>query len=253
MHSTTIIMPEEPKIVCPADPNYELPISIVDPKEITPEDEELLQAMAQHRPKTKFKPGDLAYLTEIPFQLRRSRGLALPRIWKVRFAISAWAYELMCVAMEHGGYGTKLGMDRAIALLERTHFDESKARNPMLYAHGYPHGIYPSTAAWLPARALRPLTFREPNVAWRTVIEEANAPYYGYDSDKLPIPFYFSVAPDDYSTGQNIGHPFLHEEAVTHAACTLGLEEHLFVPIIIGASKKPRPLDQDHDVFLPGE
>ena len=242
-----IYIPDEPRIVCPSDPDYELPISIVDATGLTQNDEELIQAMAQHRPKTKFKPGDLAYIKEVPYTLK-SRSPIIPQVWKIRFVITAWAYELMCLAVNHGG---DLGMDRAISLLEMQRFDETQNRKPVIYAHGYPHGYYPNTAAWIPERALRRLIYREPNARWQQVIEEAGSRFYGYDKDRIPTSFAFPIAPDDYSHGANIGRPFRHEEDVTHTACLGGLEEHLFVPLRIGSSKRPPRLDDDHDVFSP--
>lgn len=243
--TSDLILLDEPRIVCPNDPNYELPISIVDRNALTPNDEELIQAMAQHRPKTKFASGDFGYLRDIPFHLKR-RQSAVPQIWKVRFVITAWAYELMALAMQHGG---NLGMDRAIALLERSGYDETQNRKPMIYAHGAPHGVHPNTAAWIPERSLRRLMYRDQNIAWRSIIEEAGAQYYGYDPEKIPTSYAFSLAPDDYSHGANIGRPFTHEEDVTHRMCLGGLEEHLFVPIRIGG-KRPVELPQDHDVFV---
>lgn len=240
----SIYIPEEPKIVCPEDPDYELPISIVDPRGITENDEELIQAMAQHSPKTRFKAGDLGYLREVPFNLR-TRNAVIPRIWKVRFVITAWAYELLATAMNHGG---NIGMDRALSLLEHINFNPMHTKKPMIYAHGYPHGVHPATAAWIPERALRRLVFREQNMPWYGVLEEAGANFYGYDTDKIPTSFHFSLAPDDYRSGSNIGKPFHHEEDVTHLLASNGLEEHMFVPIILGEKKRPT-LDPDHDVF----
>lgn len=239
-----VYVSDEPKVVCPSDPNYELPISIVDSMRLTQNDEELIQAMAQHRPRTKFKPGDLAYLTDIPFHIR-TRNTVIPQVWKIRFIVTAWAYELMVVAMEHGG---NIGMDHAISLLQRTKYDESQNRKPVIYAHGYPHGHYPNTAAWMPERTLKRLVFREPNAQWQQVVEEAGASFFGYDKERIATSFTFPMAPDDYSHGANIGRPFQHEEEVTHTACLSGLEEHLFVPLRVGGGKRP-VLDAHHDVF----
>lgn len=244
--STDLYIPDEPRIVCPNDPSYELPISIVDKNALTQNDEELIQAMAQHRPKTRFRAGDFGYLREIPFHLKR-RHHALPQIWKVRFVITAWAYELMSVTMAHGG---NIGMDRAIALLDRSGYDASQNRKPMIYAHGAPHGNYPNTAAWLPERALRRLMYNDRNIGWQHIIEEAGAQYYGYDAEKIPTSFAFSLAPDDYSHGSSIGKPFLHEEDVTHRMCLGGLEEHLFIPLLVQGQKRAA-LDPNHSVFAP--
>ncbi len=250
LNRNRIYVPEEPKIVCPKNTNYVLPVSIVDPLSLTPNDEELLQAMAQHSPKTKFKAGDLAYLREVPMS-RKTRCAIIPRVWKIRFIVTAWAYELMGVAMNHGG---NVGMDRAITLLEATHFDPEDARRPMIYAHGYPHGLYPRTAAWIPERVLRRIVLQEQNEPWRDVVESAGANFYGYDAERIPTSFVFSQAPDDYGSGSNIGKPFEAEEPITHAACLAGLEEYLFVPIVQGERKKaPAALARDHDAFADSE
>jgi hypothetical protein len=243
------IVIEEPRIVCPTDPSYELPISIIDSRSLTQHDEELIQAMAQHRPRTRFKAGDYAYIKEIPYYLKR-RHLELPQIWKIRFVITAWAFELMSLAMERGG---NIGMDQAIALLDKTGFDPAaQNREPIIYAHGAPHGNYPNTAAWIPERVLRRLMFHEKNVPWTTVLHDARAPYYGYDPDKIATPYCFSLAPDDYSMGQKIGKPLQHEEDITHRMCLAGLEESLMIPIRTDGSRKRAALDRHHDVFVEG-
>lgn len=247
MPQSTIYVPEEPRIVCPSDPSYELPISIVDKRCLTQNDEELIQAMAQHRPKTKFRPGDIGYLREIPFNLKRKSN-TLPHLWRVRFVITAWAYELMATAMRFGG---NIGMDRAIALLEKSGYDYSQNRKPMIYAHGHPHGTWPNTAAWIPERVLQRMMFNLPNRPWVDEVTDAGAEFYGYDSEKIPTAFTLSLAPDDYSHGSNLGRPFEYEEAITHQMCLSGLEEHLFVPLRAEPTKRPAALDPHHDVFSP--
>lgn len=240
-----LLVPQEQRVVCPNDPDYELPISIVDPTGFTENDMELVQAMAMYSPRSTFKAGDLAYITDIPMHIKH-RHRIIPRIWKVRFVISAWAYELCAIAMQHGG---NLGMDRAISLLEDQKLSREQYRKPVIFAHGYPHGKYPRTAAWLPERTIKKFIYREPNAPWQTIVEEAGAKYIGYDPSRVETSFMFSLAPEDYGSGSNIGRPFQHEEAVTHAMCSSGLEETLFIPIILGEKSKVRDLDPDHDSF----
>lgn len=236
---------EEPRIVCPNDNNYQLPVSIVGGTGLTMQDEELLQTMAEYSPRTKFKPGDYAWLQEVPYHLKR-RHETLPQIWEIRFVVSAWAYELM---MTRHHNGAPMGMDRAIHLVsEMRGLKEHQYRSPMIYAHGACHGTHPNTAAWLPERVLRKLVFRSPRVTWPEVVEEAGAWFQGYDPDKLAAPFVFSMAPDDYSHGKNIGKPMLHEESTVHAACCAGLEEALMVPLIVKSNKRAA-IDPHHDAF----
>lgn len=224
---------EEPLVVCPTKPTYKLPIAIIDPHGFTENDASLVQAMASYAPQCRFQAGDLVMLTEVPGHLLR-RGAVLPRIWKIRFIVTRYAYELMQIAWQHGG---NIGMDRGISLLERHRVDSSEYRKPVIFAHGYPHGMWPGTATWLPVRVLMRAPFREDNVQWRQIVESAGADFLGYDPERAQASIGFPVAPDDYSMGQNIGKPFDHEENVTHAACLSGLEEAMMVPIRIDGSK----------------
>jgi hypothetical protein len=248
MLESRIIMPQEPRIVSPDCPDYQLPICVVDPQALTLEDEEFLQTMANYAPRSRFKPGDLALLQDIPLQFRNRR-IAVPQVWKVRFVVSAATFELMNIRVQYGN----IGMDRATSLLEAQRgITPNRYRSPVIYAHGYPHGTNPSTAAWIPERVLRRLVLREPNASWVDIVTSAGAEYLGYDSARIPSSFIFPLAPDDYSHGSNIGKPFDHEEDVVHSACLAGLEEYLFVPIILGERRKSAVLDADHDVFATG-
>ena len=222
----------------------DLPVQILDPDSLTMADEEMLAAMAEYVPNTKFKPGDLAYLTEAPPYLRSMRRL-LPRVWQVRFIISKWAHELM--QLSHA-YSVR-GVDHAIALLDKQHFDPNKYDQPVLYVHGYPHGLYPDSAAWVPERILRRVTLREQNQAWNTILDEAKAPFVGYDCHHLAAPYIFDQAPDMYSNGENLGKPFSFEEATTHTAALLGMEEVLFKPVDPFQINSKRAIDPEHDIF----
>lgn len=223
----------EPRIVCLEDPSYEIPLAIVDPHGITENDQEMINGCAMYAPKTRLKRGDLVMLKEVPFQLRR-RGARLPRVWKIRYVATAWAYELISQNWQHGG---NLGFDRACAQIDRSGFTPADYRKPVIYAHGYPHGFWPGSATWLPERVLMKAPFREDNATWRDIVNSAGADFYGYDAEKIPSSFAFAFAPDDYSNGQNIGKPFDHEENVTHAMCLSGLEETMFLPINVAKNK----------------
>jgi hypothetical protein len=194
-----------------------------------------------------LRSGDICELKEVPIALRR-RYNVLPRFWEVRFVISGWAFEAMAAALRYGG---EIGMDRLFALImEQRGFHASQYRTPVVYAHGHPHGKNPDSAVWLPERALRKTIVREAIQPWQSVIEHAGARYAGYDPDKLPTRFHFSLAPDNYADGSNLGRPFDYEEATAQTMHLLGLGELYDVPLIIGGKKTAvRPIDRDHDVY----
>jgi hypothetical protein len=221
----------------------DLPIQIVDPNSLTLSDEELLVAMSEHPPATKFKAGDLAYLHEAPPYLRNTRKL-LPRMWQVRFIISQWQHELMTLVQTQAVHG----IDHAITLLDQQGFPEAKFRKPVLYCHAFPHGMYPDSAAWLPERVLRRVTFRESNQAWMTILDEAKAPFVGYDTTGMLAPYTYDLAPDLYSKGENLGRPFSFEEATVHTAALLGMEEVLCRPVDPYYINNYR-VDPAHDIF----
>lgn len=223
----------------------ELPITFIDPRSITLSDEEMLVAMSEHMPNTKFRPGDLGYLAEAPPYLRNTRKL-LPRIWQVRFVVSRWQFELMRLLHSHPSI---LGVDHAIALLEQQGFSPASYRKPVLYCHAFPHGMYPDSAAWMPDRVLKKITFRENNQEWPTILDEAKAPFVGYDDKGLIVPYTYDLAPDLYSNGENLGRPFSFEEATVHTAALLGMEEVLCRPVDPYYINHSYTVDPAHDIF----
>jgi hypothetical protein len=231
----------------PDDPGYNMPIILVDPRSMRPEDEELLLALSQHAPRTKFRPGDIAMLDgHVPKKLVVTHE-RIPRMWEVRFVVSRWAMEAMLTV--HSKLDVR-GLDHLYEII-RSHggLPEQAYRNPVIYAHGYPHGIYPNTAAWLSEWNLKKLAIRDPVIGWHEIVEESGAPFFGYDTSGLVAPFQFEVAPDKYSGGHNLQHPFMHEEPGVQTLCTMGLEEHLFDPIIVGRERRIKKIDRDHEIF----
>lgn len=226
--------------------DYKLPIQVID--HLSPTDEELIVALDQFSPSTRFKPGDLAALHEIPPFLRL-RYDAFPRFWKVRFVLSTWAHEMFKFYLERPGLIR--GFDQAVAIMEANHHQVpiSCYRTPMVYAHAYPHGQYPDSAAWLPERCLRKVQLREQNAEWPIILDEAKAPLVGYDLNVITTPFVFDLAPDNYKTGECLGRPFSHEEATFHTACLLGLEELMVRPAGVHEIGDPRSIDPDHDIY----
>ena len=238
---------QETIIRAPDSPDYELPVVLIDPRSVSPQDEEMLQLLAEHPPQSKFKRGDLALLHgDIPHKMRLKMD-RIPRAWEVRFVVSRWAMELMLTLHSQIQVG---GTDHLRAIIE-SHggLAPGKYSEPVLYCHGYPHGMYPNTTAYLREWNVKRLTVRDPVQPWRTIVEEAGASFYGYDSSQLVRPYNFELAPDDYSRGASLKHPFMHEEPNVEMLCLSGLEEYLFDPIIIGRKRKLRALEEDHDIF----
>lgn len=223
----------------------ELPITIVDPQSMTMADEEMIVAFAEHMPESKFSAGDIGYLTEVT-SYHRSRARMMPRLWQVRFIISMWQHELMALAHSHQGL---MGIDHATALLQNRGMAEINYRKPMLYCHAFPHGLYPDTAAWMPERVLRKITFRETNQQWQRILDEAKAPFVGYDDTHLMVPYIYDLAPDKYSSGEALGKPFSFEEDTVHTAALLGMEEVMFRPVDPYYINNHKIVDPYHDIF----
>ncbi len=240
--------------VTPSKSEYRLPIEIVDPNGLTLEDAEFLDAMMEYEPHTNLRPGDLAYLTECPPYLRsklRLEGRLVPLMWKVRFIVSAWAHELHNMA--HAIPDRIVGVDHAFALVEESSLDPKRYNHAVIYAHAMPHGQWPDTSCWFPNRCFRKVVVRDPNHDWPVVLDEAKAPFLGYDTDRIMRPFVWQMAPDLYRDGENVGKPFAHEEAAIHTACLLGMEPLLLGDLSSGVDPyyvgSPRALDPDHDIF----
>lgn len=239
---------QETIIRAPDSPDYELPVVLIDHRSVTPQDEEMLQLLAEHPPHSRFKRGDIALLHgDIPHKMRL-RMEKIPRAWEVRFVVSRWAMELMLTLHSQIQVG---GADHLRAIIE-SHggLSAPKYSEPILYCHGYPHGMYPNTTAYLREWNVKRLTVRDPVQPWRHIVEEAGAQFYGYDSSQLVRPYNFELAPDDYSKGASLKHPFQHEEPNVEMLCLSGLEEYLFDPIIIGQKRRVKTLDEDHDIFV---
>lgn len=237
------------------DPRYTVPINVIDERMLTMQDEEIMAAMAFYLPRSKFKAGDVVMLDYIPGHLRDPKypGFKplVPRLWKIRFVIAAWAFDLMRMAEQVGG---RLSLEQARITLENAagYHQEYDYKKPMIYAHGYPHGEYPDTAAWLPERCLRQMKLREVNEIWPAIVEEARAPYLGYDPEKHPTLYTLDLAPDDYRSGHNLERPFAAEEPLVNALHFAGFEEEMAFPLAVDpneARRIDRPVDPEHDLF----
>lgn len=237
------------------EPKYSVPVNVIDEQMISMHDEEIMAAMALYTPRTRFKTGDIVMLEYIPGHLRDPQYPGykplIPRCWKVRFVITAWAYDLMRLAERVGG---QLNIEEARMMLENAagFHQQYDYRKPMLYCHGYPHGEYPDSAAWLPERCLRPMKLREPNEIWPEIVEEAKAHYVGYDPDRHPTLYVLDLAPDDYRSGKNLDRPFVAEEPMVDVLHFAGFEEELKIPLPVSPQEVrriDRPVDPDHDLF----
>lgn len=231
----------------PTDPDYGAPIILVDPRGITQEQEELLLGLTQFTPATKFRAGDLAMLRgAVPKKLTVTVE-KIPRVWEVRFVVSRWMMEAMLTL--HSSINVQ-GLDHLIDLIE-SHGGLPKYLydQPVIYAHGYPHGIYPNTAAWLAEWNLKRLAIRDPVMPWANIVNGHGAAFLGYDTTDLVAPFQFEYAPNNYGEGNALTHPFAEEEAGVQTLCSSGLEEYLFDPIIIGQTRRLKNVDPDNDVF----
>lgn len=215
-------------IYLPDGSSTDLPINIIDPHGMTEADLTMISAMAEHPPVSKFKPGHICHLKEATYYLKQTNEL-IPRLWQVRFVISAWQQEIM--KLVHGSRSTIQGIDHAVAILEAAGFHEVNYTKPILYCHAFPHGLYPDSAAWIHERYLQRIPFMEQNQNWEVILDEARAPFVGFDSMGLRAPFTYDLAPDLYQNGEAIGRPFSFEEATVQTAAMLGLEEIMFRPV----------------------
>lgn len=231
------------------DEGYHLPIRILDELSVQPEDGELVHAMAEHPPDSKFREGDLVYLQRCPGSLRLKREL-VPRFWKIRWVISTFTYEVNAL-MHSQQHGEVMGIDHAIALLDaQGGLNETRYRQPFIYAHGFPHGHYPDSAMWFAESCFRRLTLREKNEAWELLLDEAHAPFRGWDRRTYARPVILDVAPDRYRDGEALGAPLPSEEATYQTACLLGMEEMMVRPVDSFAIGDPRSVDPEHDCFV---
>ncbi len=218
---------------------YTAPIRILDPTSVRYQDEELLLAFDEYPPKTKFKPGDLAIIQDVPEYLAL-RCTDIPNIWQIRFVISTWMFELMRLVHSDD----PVGIDHAVCLLEeRFGLTPERYFRPVIYAHGFPHGLNPDSATWFPERALRRIALRSSNEDWPVILDAARAPLLGYDESRMIAPYNFDVAPDLYANGESLGRPFHFEEAAVHSAALLGLEEALMTK---------SPCGSGHDINTEG-
>jgi len=212
---------------------------------------EIIDNMDSYPPDTKFKQGDIAFLKSPPPWLRWEMAgpkwahFGIPQVWQVRFVISTFQFEMHRMVHEHAEMG--LGLDQAHNFLEegpgslpRHHY-----RNPIVYAHAFPHGYYPNTCHWFPERVLKRLVLRAPTENWEPILDEFNTPFTGYDPTRFNAGFVLDMAPDRYDIAQDLQRPLTAEEGSFHSACLLGLEQHMVNPML-----NPVEIDPEEECFL---
>jgi hypothetical protein len=229
---------------------------ILDPGRVTEHDLEIIAALDIHPPSTEYKAGDLlkVRVDRLPSHVRmrwRSPD-EIPLVWKVRFVISKWAFNLMSI-LEQAGTDTFSGIDQAITRVESTKLSHHRYNDAILYLHAFPHGMNPDSAIFLEeknaqgARTTERFFLREVNPAWPVILDEARAPYVGFDPSDARMPITWNLAPDLYRDGENIGKPFEHEFATVDVMANSGLERLLFDKRI---RKERAPIDPEHPLLV---
>lgn len=203
---------------------HELRIQVLNPHGMTPDDEAFVSLLLEHPPVTNFKTGDLAMLEMIPRHLQHEG--TLPNIWEVRNVVSRYQLELHTLMHQGGGK-----LDHAVALMEATRRVPPRRRNSaVVYAHAFPHGEWPSSAAWFPEYCLRRLMLRAPTEEWAPILDEFSSPFVGYDADLYGAGIVLDMAPDIYGDQRTKKKPLSFEEDAFHRAALFGLEELCIVP-----------------------
>ena len=210
------------------DGSYSLPVVVTDRYNFNEQDAATLSTMKAHAPATRLRAGDLTRLIVVPSTMHTrfgNAGMKIPRVWKIRHVISRWSWEIY--RMYKNGEMI-YGIDHAANMLDIEGVAPELYASTLVYAHGYPHGMYPNTASWFQPYMLKKLVIREDNEIWPSILNEADTTFTGYDrGGHLNI----DLAPDLYSLGKNVKRPFGHEEVATHTAAGLGLEELMMVPM----------------------
>lgn len=228
---------------------------ILDPGAITEHDLELISALGFHPPNTEYSPGDLLRLRvdALPAYMRARfpNPHEIPPVWKVRFVISKWAWNLMSI-LESEGSSFISGTDHAIARVEQSKLSPHNYTDAILYIHAYPHGLNPDSTLWLEERNKRGVRtterffVREENPQWPQILDEARAHFVGFDPSTARTPISWNLSPDLYQDGENIGKPFVHEYSTVDLMCSNGLERLLFDKRI---NKERVQIDPEHPLL----
>ncbi len=205
---------------------YELPTHRL--RQLGESEQAFLETLERYPPRTKWKKGDLGRLRSVPhYMLKRPM---VPVIWQVRFIISLWTYEAYSLGNTYRNTGA---WDDALyhykgdvfsLIHENARIPPAKFQKPVLYCHGFPHGDKPDSAGWFYEDHLVRHMTRAPTEEWPSILDQAGAPYQGFDLHDVPNGVCLDLAPDLYKGGQAIGRPFDFEEPAYQTLCTLGFE-----------------------------
>ena len=203
---------------------HELRIQVLNPAGMTPDDEMMVDLMRRFPPRTELRTGDLCQLTEVPYHL--SGEGPYPNIWEVRAVYSRWQQMLHDIVHQNPGM-----LDWAVVQIElSTKLPPNRYRDPVVYAHAYPHGQWPSSAEFFPEYCLRKLPLVAPTEDWAPILDEFSSPFVGYDPKNFGAGVVIDLAPDIYGDQRQRRRPLCFEEESFHVACLLGLEETCMVP-----------------------
>lgn len=204
---------------------HELRIQVVNPAGMSADDAAFVSLLQEHPPRTRFQHGDLAMLVGVPKHL--GGRTHLPNMWEVRAVYSRYQFELQRLMNQTGGM-----FDWALNQLElNRRLPPNRWHEPVVYAHAFPHGEWPSSAEWFPEWCLRRLSLRAPTENWEPILDEFSTPYMGYDPADFGSGIVFDLAPDIYGDQRPKKRPLSFEEESFHrVALVAGLEEKCIVP-----------------------
>lgn len=208
---------------------YSLPVTTL--RELDETELAFYATMSRYQPDTQFRVGDLAIVHRLPSYLRAQGHDRLPTYWQVRMVVSLWTYESWSL-------GNALRLDGrwsdAIAaynndfdamMRDMSSIPSWKAKKAVIYAHGFPHGMWPNTAAWFFDGHLTRDYLRSTNEEWELILDEAHTPYVGIAPEAAMNGFALDLAPDRYGDGHKLHRPFSFEENAFHSLSCLGSEE----------------------------
>lgn len=222
--------------------NMALPLIFLNQHGPSPDEFDFLDNMAAYPPRTTFKTGDLALLRRKYLEEDTITSHVTPRMWQVRFVVSRYQYEMHQIIQRHPG----VGFDHAH---DHLGIPEKKYRDAVIYAHAFPHGIYPNSCRWFGYRELKRMMLRAPTEEWAPILDEFETPFLGYNDGGIGTSFHFDLAPDRYDIAQNKQSPLSFEEDTFHSACMFGFEKMMVAPREVAFHR--RETDRDTGLLLP--
>jgi hypothetical protein len=190
-----------------------------------------LEALDAHKPQSEFRVGDLAIIHKMPSYLRTRDADLAPCYWQVRMVISLWTYEAWALGNAlrlDGRWDEGLRHFDGDVYKMLQHFSSIpsyKAKKAVIYAHGFPHGMWPNTAAWFFDGHLTRDFLRSGNEDWELILDEAHTTYVGLAPEAVMNGISLDLAPDLYGSGEKLQRPFSFEESAFHTLSCFGAEE----------------------------